>query len=242
MDKIWDRKSFEVGGHWPLWQGWKNDWSRRTDKSRTLKNIYFLNLVFIVHLYISYCTLFVYAWSWSIFVRNNLMILIFLSFEMYFRYTYMITVDLQLLTYYFIFYISCLYIYIVWGFIICIHVYYSFISYNHYHTCATCLYIACLFYICDVLGILLANLPKSTLYSGTFNIFTGHQTDVCTSVRLRCTRQSVWSIERCCWRYRGPVLWTLPGEIAYRTEQERILAPCSLNLNWTRENSRPRVH
>ena len=19
MDKIWDRKSFEVGGHWPLW-------------------------------------------------------------------------------------------------------------------------------------------------------------------------------------------------------------------------------
>ena len=24
MDKIWDRKSFEVGGHWPLWRGWKN--------------------------------------------------------------------------------------------------------------------------------------------------------------------------------------------------------------------------
>jgi len=21
MDKSWDRKSFEVGGHWPLWQG-----------------------------------------------------------------------------------------------------------------------------------------------------------------------------------------------------------------------------
>ena len=21
MDKIWDRKSFEVGGHWPLWRG-----------------------------------------------------------------------------------------------------------------------------------------------------------------------------------------------------------------------------
>ena len=20
MDKIWDRKSFEVGGHWPLWR------------------------------------------------------------------------------------------------------------------------------------------------------------------------------------------------------------------------------
>jgi len=24
MDKIWDRKSFEVGGHWSLWRGWKN--------------------------------------------------------------------------------------------------------------------------------------------------------------------------------------------------------------------------
>ena len=24
MDKIWDRKSFEVGGHWPLWRGWTN--------------------------------------------------------------------------------------------------------------------------------------------------------------------------------------------------------------------------
>ena len=21
MDKIWDRKSFEVAGHWPLWRG-----------------------------------------------------------------------------------------------------------------------------------------------------------------------------------------------------------------------------
>jgi len=36
MDKIWDRKSFEVGGHWPLWRGWKNEWPRRTGKSRTL--------------------------------------------------------------------------------------------------------------------------------------------------------------------------------------------------------------
>jgi len=24
MDKIWDKKSFEVWGHWPLWRGWKN--------------------------------------------------------------------------------------------------------------------------------------------------------------------------------------------------------------------------
>jgi len=24
MDKIWNRKSFEVGCHWPLWRGWNN--------------------------------------------------------------------------------------------------------------------------------------------------------------------------------------------------------------------------
>jgi len=37
MDNIWDRKSFEVGGHWPLWRGWTNpEWPRRTDQSRTL--------------------------------------------------------------------------------------------------------------------------------------------------------------------------------------------------------------
>ena len=34
MDEIWNRKSFEVGGHWPLDE--KNEWQRRTDKSRTL--------------------------------------------------------------------------------------------------------------------------------------------------------------------------------------------------------------
>jgi len=32
MDKIWDRKSFEVGGHWPLLRGWKKRMTRRTDK------------------------------------------------------------------------------------------------------------------------------------------------------------------------------------------------------------------
>jgi len=35
MDKIWNRKSFEVGGHWPLWRGWKNRMT--TQKSRTVK-------------------------------------------------------------------------------------------------------------------------------------------------------------------------------------------------------------
>ena len=38
MNTIWYRKSFVVGGYWPLWLGWKNEWPRRTDKSRTLKN------------------------------------------------------------------------------------------------------------------------------------------------------------------------------------------------------------
>jgi len=36
MNKIWDRKSFEVRDHWLLWRGWKNEWLCRTDKSRTL--------------------------------------------------------------------------------------------------------------------------------------------------------------------------------------------------------------
>jgi len=37
MDNIWDRTSFEVVGHWPLWRG-KNEWPRGTEKSRTLNN------------------------------------------------------------------------------------------------------------------------------------------------------------------------------------------------------------
>ena len=49
MDKIWDKESFEVGGLWPLWRGWKktNDHAeptkvdpRRTNKSRTLKKLF----------------------------------------------------------------------------------------------------------------------------------------------------------------------------------------------------------
>ena len=35
MDKYWDRKSFEVGGHWPLWRGWNN---RMTTKNRQKSN------------------------------------------------------------------------------------------------------------------------------------------------------------------------------------------------------------
>ena len=35
MDKIWDRKSFKVGGHWPLWQGEKK---RMTTQNRQKSN------------------------------------------------------------------------------------------------------------------------------------------------------------------------------------------------------------
>ena len=31
MDKVFDRKSFKVGGHWPLWRGWKK---RMTTQNR----------------------------------------------------------------------------------------------------------------------------------------------------------------------------------------------------------------
>ena len=35
MDTIWDKKSFEVGGHWPLWRGLKN---RMTTQNRQKSN------------------------------------------------------------------------------------------------------------------------------------------------------------------------------------------------------------
>jgi len=41
MDKIWDGKSFEVGGDWPLWLGWKK-WmtTPNRQKSNTKKRLY----------------------------------------------------------------------------------------------------------------------------------------------------------------------------------------------------------
>ena len=38
MDKIWDRNSFEVGGHWPLWQGWKNRMTTQNRQKPNAKN------------------------------------------------------------------------------------------------------------------------------------------------------------------------------------------------------------
>jgi len=37
MNTIWDRKSFEVGGHWPLWQGWTNRMITQNRQKSTAK-------------------------------------------------------------------------------------------------------------------------------------------------------------------------------------------------------------
>ena len=42
MDNIWDRKSFEVGGHWPLWRGWKK---RMTTQNRQSRTLFFFNKI-----------------------------------------------------------------------------------------------------------------------------------------------------------------------------------------------------
>ena len=48
MDKIWDRKSFEVGGHWPLWLGWKNQittQNKQKSKAKLKKKIVYRTYV-----------------------------------------------------------------------------------------------------------------------------------------------------------------------------------------------------
>ena len=46
MDKIWDRKSFEVGGHWPLWGGWNNGMTTQNrQKSKAKINLYKIHLL-----------------------------------------------------------------------------------------------------------------------------------------------------------------------------------------------------
>jgi len=37
MDKIWDRKSYEVGGHWPLWRGWKKRMTTQNQQKSNAK-------------------------------------------------------------------------------------------------------------------------------------------------------------------------------------------------------------
>ena len=54
MDKIWDRKSFEVGGHWPLWWGWKNRMTtqnrHKSNAKKRTKNpiLFFIDLITIL--------------------------------------------------------------------------------------------------------------------------------------------------------------------------------------------------
>ena len=38
MDKSWDRKSFEVGGHWPLWRGMKKPNDHAEPTKSNVKN------------------------------------------------------------------------------------------------------------------------------------------------------------------------------------------------------------
>ena len=47
MDKIWDGKSFKVGGHWPLWWEWKkpNGHAEPTKKKKKIL-CYEVNTVF----------------------------------------------------------------------------------------------------------------------------------------------------------------------------------------------------
>jgi len=40
MDTIWDRKSFEVGGHWPFWRGWKKRMTQNRQKSNAKKRLH----------------------------------------------------------------------------------------------------------------------------------------------------------------------------------------------------------
>ena len=37
MDKIWDRKCFEVGGYRQLWRGWKNQMTTQNQQKSIIK-------------------------------------------------------------------------------------------------------------------------------------------------------------------------------------------------------------
>ena len=53
--KIWDRKSFGVGGHWPFGRDENTEWARRTDKSRTLNKQKKTGLVYTIDKYWAQC-------------------------------------------------------------------------------------------------------------------------------------------------------------------------------------------
>ena len=60
MDKIWDRKSFEVGGHWPLWRGWiKTELPRRSSTSRMLNILRENNIIQYICIFRSFIIMYV---------------------------------------------------------------------------------------------------------------------------------------------------------------------------------------
>ena len=70
MDQIWDRKSFEVGGHWPSWRIWKkrmttqNRQKWNAEKTTTKKQpfIAFLLVIELSHFFpVFLITIFVYS-------------------------------------------------------------------------------------------------------------------------------------------------------------------------------------
>ena len=52
MYKLWDRKSFEVGGHWRLWRGWKKRMTtqnrQKSNAKKTLKKHHFDKVYFSI--------------------------------------------------------------------------------------------------------------------------------------------------------------------------------------------------
>jgi len=48
MDTIWDRKTFDVGGLDCCCGDEQNEWPRRTDKNRTLKQHYYYHTLLIL--------------------------------------------------------------------------------------------------------------------------------------------------------------------------------------------------
>ena len=105
---------------------------------------------FIVHLYISYCILFVCACSWSIYLCNNGNLYYYSSSL---KCIFVILTWLwQIYSFHFIFIFKFWY-----GLIICIHVYHLFISYNRYHTCF--IHEVCIVCVCFIYMMYWARLP-----------------------------------------------------------------------------------
>ena len=78
MDKIWDRKSFEVGSHWPLWRGWKNQMTmqnrQRSNAKKTLKKTYLFCNIYPKYIVFSFFLFLILA---------SFVAIIYLSYRLY---------------------------------------------------------------------------------------------------------------------------------------------------------------